>query len=355
MRVRSMVQGGRFAPPCSRDDQLMPRKNGRKRSVARALFYDSPAAALGLLDAGHEPAPRSTAGQERAWLTGAALGALGRFGAAEAVLRPLAGADGGPYASLACSTLASHQRQLGRHAEALAYDQRAEMTIPAARDRLSESARFDAELGLTADAVGLGRVDEAVERLARIDRRAPTNLATDPVLAGWRRRVRHGWVATEIALLRGDSAAAVVLAEDALAEAVAAGAPRHVAKCALFLGASGYVRYRDASVAHGVQNGVVDDRKALDGREETLVGARTALTQAAAAAAALGALPLRWVAESLLAEVLALAGEPEAMIGGHQKAAATVVTAIGAELPAEQRSGWLSRPDLVALRAVAPR
>ena len=319
--------------------------------VARVLFHDSPAAALALLAADHEPVARSTAGQARAWLTGAALGALGRFAAAEAVLRPLAGAEGGSYASLACSTLASHQRQLGRHADALAYDQRAEATIPAAKDPLSESARFDAELGLAADAVGLGRVDEAVERLARADPGVPTNSVTDPVLAGWRRRVRHGWVATEIALLGGDPAAAVVLAADALAEALAAKAPRHVAKSALFLGASGYVRYRETSVAQSVRNGVADGRKALDGGQETLEGARSALTQAASAAAALGALPLWWVAESLLAEVLALAGEPEAMIGGHRKSAATVVTAIGAELPVEQRSGWLSRPDLAVLLA----
>ena len=347
-------------------------------SVARAFFFDSPAAALMLL----APGGRSTAGdplapgvppppasslpddRERAWLTGCALGALGRFGAAAAVLRPLAETGDGPFASLAWSTLASHQRQIGRHADALVYDRRAERMIPTGSDPLSVTARFDAELGLAADAVGLGRTEDAVERLPGGELLSgaealplPVGLEPrpDPVSAEWRRRVRRGWVATEIALLRGDPADAVALAEAALTEAVVAGAPRHVAKCRLFLGASRYVRYRDVSAAPGVHRGVVDGGNARGGAERILVEARSALTQAVAASATLGALPLRWVAESLLADVLVLADEPDAVVAEHRRSAATVVTAIGADLPVDQRSGWLSRPDLAALLAAVPQ
>lgn len=313
---------GFVVPPCVEPGQPVI---AAADAMASAFFHDSPAAALALGDGG----------AEQRWLTGAALGALGRFGAAAAVLVPLAQSNplaepnqpttADPIGSLAWSTLASHQRQLGRHTEALEYDQRAAATAPASHF----GARFDAALGLTADAVGLGHVAEAATRLIGVEALAGAH----PLDADWRTRVRRGWVATEIALLRGDPTTAVDLAEEALVTAVAAAAPRHVAKCTLFLGASRYVRYRD--VGGG------------------LTPVRTMLADASSAATALDALPLLWVAESLLADVAVLAGEPAVTVATHRARAAAAVSAIAVDLPAGQRGDWLARPDLAALLAGA--
>ena len=91
----------------------------------------------------------------------------------------------------------------------------------------SGEARADVLLGLAADAVGLGRTDEA-RRL----------VAAAPADAGWRAAVRTGWVSAEIELGAGRPAAAVRHAEPAAERAAASGSVRHRVKSALVLGAA---------------------------------------------------------------------------------------------------------------------
>jgi hypothetical protein len=272
------------------------------------LFHGSPAHALPQLAAGEGPRTR--------WLLGAALGALGRYGEAR---RALSGCLNGPYASLAASTLASHYRQLGRHDEAPGWDQRA---LELAGE--NPEALWDARIGLAADAVGAGDLAAARARLVTAGGEAtaggegPRRSNERPASRHWRRRVRYGWVETEIALLAGDPSEACRVAETALTIAEDAAAPRHVAKCLLFLGASRHVA-GDA-------------------------GADTTLRRASQEAAAVGALPLYWVAEYLLSQ----RGTAEF----HLARSAAAILEIAAGLPDDDRKRWLDRVDIAGIVAV---
>ena len=266
--------------------------------VEHELFHVSPARALSQLRADEGPRSR--------WLLGAALGALGRYGEAR---KALSGCLDGPYASLAASTLASHYRQLGRHDEAPGWDQRA-------LDLAGEDpeAIWDARIGLAADAVGAGDLAAARARLAAAACCGPAERHA----GHWRRCVRNGWVAIEVALLGGDPSEACRLAEAALAVAENAAAPRHVAKCLLFLGASRHVA------------GDAD--------------AGATLHRASAAAGDVGALPLRWVAEYLLSQ----RENPEF----HLARSAAAVRKIASGLPDDDRRRWLDRVDIAGIVAV---
>lgn len=224
------------------------------------------------------------------WVLAAALGAQGRYGRSLALLEALAG-EATSYGSFARSTAASHYRQLGRHADAHPLDAAA---LELAADA---NALFDAHLGLAADAVGTADVDTA---------RAHLELARAHA-DGWRCHVRLGWVTTEIALLTGAPDAAVRHAREALAQARAARAPRHVAKCLLFLGVSEQVAGEPDAAA-------------------TLAGA-------AAAAAAVDARPLLWVAHAVRG-------------GEHRAAAAAAVAWIADQLEPRDRGLWVERPDI---------
>lgn len=303
--------------------------------VEREFFHGQPAEAVRRLRAGgrREPAER--------WLLGAALGALGRYGEAKDLLVAVADAEpAGRYRSLAASTLASHYRQLGRHAEARGWDERAAATAGHDPD-----ARFDAALGLAADAVGAGDLAAAQAGLIAAAGLLPaaawphsgrigapgTSIGPQP----WRRQVRYGWVVTEIALLGGDPSAAVQVARTGLAVAREAAAPRHVAKCLLFLGASEHVDARDRPDEQGLA-----------------VRASATLREASAAAAAVGAVPLRWVAEALLAEQAAAGGDAD-QARRHQRAAADAIEAIASGLRGDDRRRWLRQPDIVAIAGVS--
>jgi tetratricopeptide (TPR) repeat protein len=269
------------------------------------LLYGRPATvAAALADAVH-PGER--------WVLGAALGALGRYGESLAVLAELARAQPATrYGSLAYSTAASHYRQLGRHDDARPLDlaalDLAALDLAALNTAADDpDAVFDAQLGLAADAVGSADAGAAREHLA----------LARAVADGWRCAVRLGWVETEIALLTGDPGAAIDAARPALATARAAQAPRHVAKCLLFLGVSERVaEHRDAA---------------------------TTLAEASAAADELQALPLRWVAEAVLAEL------PGADAERHRAAAATAIRAIADHLDGEDQTRWVERPDIALL------
>jgi tetratricopeptide (TPR) repeat protein len=276
------------------------------RRGEHTLFHRAPADALPDLAAAAAAEPRAH------WLHGAALGALGRYGAAlELLAEPVAEPR---YASLAASTAASLHRQLGRHAEAERLDERALALAGDAPD-----AVFDASLGLAADAVGLHRGTDA----RRLLREAAGLVPAD----SWRHRVRLDWVAVEVALLDGDPAAAAATARRAVRTSEDAQAPRHLAKCLLFLGAA-----------------LVGELRGTGGRADE---AAAALRRAVALADGLGALPLLWVSRALLGALLAPTDPDGAAVS--LRAARAAVEGIAAGLPAADRAAWLARPDLAAL------
>ena len=290
---------------------------------ARTVFHGPPADAVAVLQRAVAAAREAQATDEltqAAWLLGVALGAAGRYGPAATVLRPLSGgrAQEGRarlLASLAASTWASHHRQVGLHVDAAALDARALELAP------DDDARFDALLGLAADAVGQGDRDAARTRLAEAE-------AVADVRRGdrWRPAVRLDWVRAEVALLDGRGDDAVDAAQDAVDVAEEARAPRHVAKSLLF---------------RGVAEQTGGDVEA----------AAATLEQAASMAEQLGALPLVWPARAVLG--VQRAGRGDGAAPEHLRRAAAVVEEIGRHLPEQWADGWAAREDLVALRAAA--
>jgi hypothetical protein len=242
-------------------------------------------------------------------LLGVAHGAGGRYGAALEVLETLAAGPSTdevtPYASVAASTSASVHRQLGRHAAGRTLDRRAQEL--AAGDR---PARFDAELGLAADAVGLGEQAAARRHL---------DAAADVIGGEWRQRVRLDWVRAELALLVEAPATAVDAAAAAVRGAEREGAHRHLAKSLLFLGVAEAQSGRAAAV-------------------ETL-------RRAAELACELGTRPLVWPACAVLATVT---GDPSEAIR-LRATAQSAIRAIGTESPESLAAEWFARPDIAAL------
>ena len=287
----------------------------------RAAFHGRPAAGVAPLQRAVELAHAHGQDAEAtaaAWLLGVCLGAAGRYGAAMTVLEPLANSapeapDRRLFASLAGATLGSISRQLGRHAEGRAIDERA---LELAGD--APEARFDAVLGLAADAVGLAEVVQADAALAEA-----VHLA-DGRGDWWRQRVRLDWVRAEIALLREHPDEAVARATSAITLAEASGAPRHVAKGLLFLGVS------------QVQSG--------DHAE-----AAASLRRAATLAESLGCIPLVWPARAVLGALVAPAYPAES--AAALTSARHVVQQIADELPGAFAEDWLVRPDIAALLA----
>jgi len=287
----------------------------------RAAFHGRPAAGVAPLQRAVELAHAHGQDAEAtaaAWLLGVCLGAAGRYGAAMTVLEPLANSapeapDRRLFASLAGATLASISRQLGRHAEGRAIDERA---LELAGD--APEARFDAVLGLAADAVGLAEVVQADAALAEA-----VHLA-DGRGDWWRQRVRLDWVRAEIALLREHPDEAVARATSAITLAEASGAPRHVAKGLLFLGVS------------QVQSG--------DHAE-----AAASLRRAATLAESLGCIPLVWPARAVLGALVAPAYPAES--AAALTSARHVVRQIADDLPGRFAEDWLARADIAALLA----
>lgn len=157
---------------------------------------------------------------EAAWLAGVVLGGRGHYAAAAAHLGPLVRGRDPVLAALASATRASHLRQVGGHAAARRLDAAGLRKLDGIRH---PEARSDVLLGLAADAVGLGKLDEA---------RALVDLDTDD--AGPRAEVRRGWLRAEIALAAGNARAAVAPAREALAHDYPS--ERHRVKSAIVLG-----------------------------------------------------------------------------------------------------------------------
>jgi len=156
------------------------------------------AAAFGT-DPGRWPLPPVT-GPDELWLCAVAAGGQGRYATARVCLVELIRrAPRGRLGSLALSTHASFLRQLGWHRLARGWDGRAFL---AAGD--DPEAGVDALLGLSADALGVGRLaasaallERATELLARAEAPPP------------RLEIRLAWVRAELAMVRGEGPAAL--------------------------------------------------------------------------------------------------------------------------------------------------
>jgi len=313
--------------PVSLRSVTAPDLAGLLTTGEHAAFHGAPGAAVGALEqavqvarAQDRPAEAAAAG----WLLGVSLAAGGRYGGALTVLAPLVeggrAAEAVPatrlFGALAAATVASVHRQLGRHAVARACD----LEALALADGTGEAA-FDAQVGLTSDAVGLGDVDEAQARLEQARALVPARADE-----WWRQRVRLRWAQAEVQLLDGEVDEAVETALAAVDAAEAARAPRHVAKGLLILGL--------AQVSGGQSPQVPGDAVAT-------------LRRAATLAESLGTVPLVWPARALLGALLA--EDDPAESARSLAAARTAVRALADDLPPGVRAEWLGRPDVAAL------
>jgi len=189
-------------------------------ALERAAWFGHPADGVAVLI---DIDPDTGVPERVRWLAGVCLGALGRYRTAARWLAP----GGEPAGSLAASCLASHLRQVGRHAEAERLDRLALATATATE------ARADALVGLVADAVGRHELALARDRLGPLTEYVVA-MTTDH--EEWRSRVRLQWVSAETALLAGEAARAVELGRAAHRISQAARACRHAVKSTLVLG-----------------------------------------------------------------------------------------------------------------------
>ena len=243
----------------------------------RAAFHGRPGAgveplrrAVQLATEGGLTAEAAAAG----WLLGVCLASAGRYGSALEVLDPLrrrrpVGREPDAVGASASATLASVHRQLGRHAVAQGYDERALEGSGGTGE-----AGFDALLGLAADAVGLGDPGAAPPGWPRRPRwpvAAPSGGASGCGSAGCGPRSPCS---------RAGREDAVAAASEAVDLAEQSGAPRHVAKGLLFLGVAQVEAGRPGDAA-GV------------------------LRRAGLLAESLGTLPLQWPVRAVLGALLA--------------------------------------------------
>jgi hypothetical protein len=303
----------------------------------RAAFHGPPSAAIPLLEQAVVEARgrgRDAEAALAAWLLGVCLSASGRWGSALAVLRPLhldpAAASTGSasperrlVASLAASTAATVERQLGRAGEARLLDEAA-LALAGG----SEEARFDATVGLAVDAAGQSRIEAA--RTLLTDAEALIGARSD----WWRQRVRLDWARAEVASAADDPEGAYRLASAALTRAEAAGAPRHVAKSLLLMGV--------AQVGRG-----------------DLVDAVATLRRCVTLADPLGLLPVLRPAWSLLAALAPAVPDAGAEVSRRALTQArSTIGALAEDLPDAEpdrlRSTWLARDDIAALLLPPP-
>lgn len=290
----------------------------------RAAFYGRPGdgiAPLGKALSLCQEVADADRGFQANWLLGVCLSSSGRYGSAISQLHPMLADVSTPirsvYAGLAATTIASVQRQLNRYQDAHSYDDWAVKTAPNRPEVLT-----DAWMGLAADWVGQGELAKADLCLARSVR---SYLGRDE----WRTSLRLDWVRVEISLARSDPDTAVEYAEDALARAEAADAPRHVAKSLLFVGSA-----RQAI------------NTASGGKLESDPAVIAPLRRCAALAASLGALPLVWPAHLLLSRTRP-EGDPAR--GRDRAAAAAALREILGDLPAAIADSWRRRPEIADL------
>jgi hypothetical protein len=208
--------------------------------LEQAAWFGHPADGVAAL-AGADP--DSPAPERVRWLAGVCLGALGRYRTAARWLAP----GGEPAGSLAASCLASHLRQVGRHAEAEPLDRLALATATGAE------ARADALIGLVADAVGRHVLAVARDRLAPAGEQVLAVTSSD---AQWRARTRLGWVTAETALLAAEPEHAVEVGRLAQRTSRTAMACRHAVKSQLVLGVALDAAGHPRSAAHVLRSAV---------------------------------------------------------------------------------------------------
>ena len=182
--------------------------------LANAAFGDDP---------GRWPLPTATSPEER-WLRAVAAGGQGRYACALAELAELSRTASGPLLSLAYSTRASFLRQTGWHTRARGAD-----GMAFAHCGQDPEATSDALVGLAADALGVGRFGVSARLLER------AHLIDAPRI---RTAVRLAWVSAELAMARGDGAAAVGHAERGVVAAADCGSTRHAIKSDVVLAAA---------------------------------------------------------------------------------------------------------------------
>jgi hypothetical protein len=238
-------------------------------------------------DPGRWPLPTATT-PHQLWLRAVVAGGQGRYASA---LADLAGVcrlhRGGPLVSLAHSTRASFLRQLGWHARARPWDGRA--LALAGRD---PEAGADALIGLAADALGVGRYAASASALQRA-----ADLLTGS--APPRLPVRLAWVSAELAMARGDGAAAVRHAERAVELAASLGSARHTLKSDVILAAA------FCSVGE-------------------LESSRRVADRALESSLRLGMIPLRWALACLLADIGSATCSAAEVVSIRDEAADTV-------------------------------
>ncbi|MFN3002670.1 hypothetical protein [Mycolicibacterium wolinskyi] len=182
--------------------------------LANAAFGDDP---------GRWPLPTATSPEDR-WLRAVAAGGQGRYACALAELAELSRTASGPLLSLAFSTRASFLRQTGWHTRARGAD-----GMALAHCGQDPEAASDALVGLAADALGVGRFGVSARLLER------AHLIDAPRI---RTAVRLAWVSAELAMARGDGAAAVGHAERGVVAAADCGSTRHAIKSDVVLAAA---------------------------------------------------------------------------------------------------------------------
>jgi len=149
------------------------------------------------------------------------MAAQGRYAEADEILGDVA-CGTGSWPSLALSARASLRRQVGAYAEARDLDSRA---LVVADDSPS---RADATIGLAADAVAVGALEDARRHHVRAERDAHSDRRT---------QTRWHWVGAEVSLLAGHAVDAREHAQAALALAPEVSL-RHTLKSQLILAAA---------------------------------------------------------------------------------------------------------------------
>lgn len=233
------------------------------------------------------------------WLRAVACGGQGRYSSARADLDALRRLRPHPdLASLAHSTQGSFLRQLGWHQLARGADGRA-LAIAQGRESVA-----DALIGLSADALGVGRFAASAALLQRVSGVLEENSESDGPSAR-RLPVRHAWVSAELAMVMGDGPSAVRHAQRAV----------ELAAGFVWLGTEPSARHRAKSsvvlAAALCSAGRLDEARSV--ADCTLVSTGQ-----------LGLIPLRWALASLASGIGSPTYTPEEVVALRDACADTV-------------------------------
>jgi hypothetical protein len=245
-------------------------------TLAATPEADLAAVAFGA-EPGRWPLPPAT-DPDQLWLRAVAAGGQGRYATARnCIAEVIRRAPRGRLGSLALSTQASFLRQLGWHRLARGWDGRAYACAGA-----DSEAGVDALIGLSADALGVGRLAASGALLHRAADLLAGADSPPPRLA-----IRLAWVRAELAMAGGDGPAAV----------------RH-ARAGVELAASAPPALR----RHRVKSDVVLAAALCSAGDRA--AARALADTALADTETHGLIPLRWALSCLLADIGSRARHP---------------------------------------------